>query len=262
MANLDKLKEIVRQANQSLTRSDFRAAFQRVVRIVQAGHKDIKDHVERRISAIERTPGPPGRPGRAGDSIKGDKGDPGDSIKGDKGDPGEDADENAIHDRVYNTLSKNLPQLGEAIRDAIELLQGDDRLDVSSLRGIPELIEQHIAKQPYSMGGGAVVSIQVNGTNKVNQASTLNLKGSGAPTVSLGANGVTELDFPSASGISELLATGLVNGTNAAFTFTEQPTYIVSDGVFMKAGKGWSWNSGTLTATMDIPPSLDIYGIA
>ena len=66
-------------------------------------------------------------------------------------------------------------------------------------------------------------------------------------------------------GFTELPATGAVNGTNAAFTFTQEPTYIVSDGVWYKlldnnSNVNWSWNAGTLTATMTIPPSSAIWG--
>lgn len=63
----------------------------------------------------------------------------------------------------------------------------------------------------------------------------------------------------------ELVATGTVNGVNANFTFISLPTYIVSDGVWYKQTDNngnvqWSWNAGTLTATMTVPPSFSIYG--
>lgn len=64
-------------------------------------------------------------------------------------------------------------------------------------------------------------------------------------------------------GFTELTATGAVNGTNAAFTFVSQPTYIVSDGTVMKAldnngNTNWSWAGST--ATMTVPPSSSIFG--
>ena len=66
-------------------------------------------------------------------------------------------------------------------------------------------------------------------------------------------------------GFMELTATGLVNGINRAFTFTQQPTYIIQDGAVMKTldnngNTQWSWNAGTLTATMTIPPTSVIFG--
>lgn len=62
-------------------------------------------------------------------------------------------------------------------------------------------------------------------------------------------------------GFSELTATGTVNGTNADFAFTEKPDYIISDHAWYKENAGWSWNSGTLTATLSIPPESAIWGI-
>lgn len=64
-----------------------------------------------------------------------------------------------------------------------------------------------------------------------------------------------------ASGFTELIATGSVNSVNKDFTFPKKPSYIVSDGVFYKENKGWTWVAGTLTATMDIPPNDTIWGI-
>lgn len=63
-----------------------------------------------------------------------------------------------------------------------------------------------------------------------------------------------------------LPATGTVNGINTQFTFTQEPTYIVSDGAWYPITDNngvaqWSWNAGTLTATMVIPPSSIIFGI-
>lgn len=64
-------------------------------------------------------------------------------------------------------------------------------------------------------------------------------------------------------GFTELTATGTVNGINRNFTFTQLPTYIVSDGAVYKqldnnGGVNWSWS--VLTATMTIPPTSVIFG--
>lgn len=69
-----------------------------------------------------------------------------------------------------------------------------------------------------------------------------------------------------ASFLSQLLtATGTVNGVNTAFTFTEEPNFIVSDGSWYQAtdntgATNWTWNSGLLQATMTVPPSSAIWG--
>lgn len=64
----------------------------------------------------------------------------------------------------------------------------------------------------------------------------------------------------SGGGFTELPATGTVDGNNTSFTFTQKPTYIVSDHAWYKENKGWTWAGST--ATMTIPPNDDIYGVA
>ena len=56
---------------------------------------------------------------------------------------------------------------------------------------------------------------------------------------------------------------GLVNDTNKDFGFSSKPSIVVVNGSSYKENSGWSWNGGTLTATLDFPPgtSGDVYGI-
>ena len=61
---------------------------------------------------------------------------------------GQDADETAIVEKVrgqiivptIEEIEKDLPKLGESIRDALELLQDENRLDVSAIKGLEEII--------------------------------------------------------------------------------------------------------------------------
>lgn len=69
------------------------------------------------------------------------------------------------------------------------------------------------------------------------------------------------------SSVTNLPATGAVNGINAAFVFTQKPSFIVSDHAWYaptnaSGTTNWTWNAGTLTATMTQPPIEDIFGIA
>lgn len=63
-----------------------------------------------------------------------------------------------------------------------------------------------------------------------------------------------------------LAATGTVNGVNTQFTFTQEPVYVVSDGAWYAATDNngntqWTWNSGTNTLTMVVPPVTSIFGV-
>lgn len=60
------------------------------------------------------------------------------------------------------------------------------------------------------------------------------------------------------AGVTELEATGTIDGSNTTFTFIEKPDYIYSDGVKYKENAGWTWD--TLTATLSVPPQFSIWG--
>lgn len=83
---------------------------------------------------------------------------------------GKDADEEKIIERVRATLptvediENNLPKLGERIRDALELLQGDNRLDINAIKGLKEDLEdrfERVRAQIASMRSIGRARIQV-----------------------------------------------------------------------------------------------------
>jgi len=50
------------------------------------------------------------------------------------------------------------------------------------------------------------------------------------------------------------------DGSNTVFTFTQKPTYIISDGVKLRENSGWTWNVGLLQATLSVPPQYSLWG--
>jgi len=102
------------------------------------------------------------------------------------GENGKDADENRIIKEVFANIKKdikipkieeienNLPKLGERIRDSLELLKGKDRLDVSAIDGLEELLKGLEKRKGGMMGGlrPSPTGVEtptgtINGTNKV-----------------------------------------------------------------------------------------------
>lgn len=83
------------------------------------------------------------------------------------------------------------------------------------------------------------------------------------------SNGVKTISSSGGSGFTELTATETPNGSTTVFTFAaaaSQPSYVVSDNVWMKATSkagtvNWTWNNGTKKATMTVPPVDDLYAI-
>lgn len=92
---------------------------------------------------------------------QGPRGDKGDTIIGPSGPPGppgkdgRDVDETKVIGTVVADVEQRIPQLGERIRDGLELLQDDDRLDAKAVKGLEELTKrvEEIAKRPTGRMG-------------------------------------------------------------------------------------------------------------
>ena len=155
----------------------------------------------------------------------------------------------------------------EKIRDSLETLRGEERLDKSAIKGIEEL-EGEIALVKKNAGkvqliGTNTIDILVDGT-KVGQSRYVNLiAGTG---VTITHNRVGERNditiSASSTAMSVMTATGTVNGSNTSFIFASKPTLVISDGVSLRENGGWTWNAGTLTATLTVPSQFDIYGLS
>ena len=78
--------------------------------------------------------------------------------------------------------------------------------------------------------------------------------------VNAAGNGLEYATLVASGGFTVLSTADSVNGSNVDFIFTEKPDYIVSDHAWYTENVGWTWNGGTLTASMAIPPSDEIYG--
>lgn len=113
-----------------------------------------------------------------------------DSIK-----DGEDADEDAVAEKVVKMikiptieeLANSIPTLGMQIRDALELLQGSDRLNISAIDGLSDIIEElrKAAKNKSSVGGinyGAMMLHEVDGEVPVNSGDDINFSISKIPS--------------------------------------------------------------------------------
>ena len=123
--------------------------------------------------------------------------------------------------------------------------EGKLKLKTSHIEGLEQTIrafQSQIGTRGYLHGGGDTVSA---GSNIV---------------ITTNPNGTKVISTTGA--LSPLIATGPVDGSNINFSFVSKPTYIISDGAWYTENKGWSWNAGTLTATMIIPPNDNIFGFS
>ncbi len=83
-------------------------------------------------------------------------------IDGGNGLDGIDSDEEAILENLEN----NLPKLGGKIRDSLELLQGDDRLEMSAILDLEKELKK--IKKSKSVGGGGARSASYIATDVTN----------------------------------------------------------------------------------------------
>lgn len=176
---------------------------------------------------------------------------------------GADVNEKALEARLYGRLVAALPppEKGEpgepgesAVIDHEELagavvghIREKKALTVEHIGGLKEQMDsywQRVKRQFSSgiiSGGGDSVTAGTNVT---------------ITTVA----GRKVISATAGTGFTALTATGTVDGSNAAFTFVSKPTYIIADGAWYVENTGWTWNSGTLTATMSVPPQTNVFG--
>lgn len=158
--------------------------------------------------------------------------------------PGRDADPKGILAELLAEVDRRVPLLGDALRATLELHVTDT-----------------LKKQAY-YGGGGNVSVMRLGTMKSQAPSALNFKGAGAPTVTIGANGVTHLDFPAGSSATSTYGE-VVSGSGTTFTLAATPTagtvrvfangqrltittdYSISGAIITTVS---SWSAGAITA--------------
>ena len=179
MTKLEKLKAIRNELNKQLTVSDVDKIMEFIKLKFAKTDKETKDsvsafsktevakivkEVDRILSTVKRgkrgSSGERGQSGRDGkdgrDGQGGRDGLPGvdgrDGLDGIAGLDGKDVEESAVIDQI----EKDIPKLGFAVRDALELLTGRERLDIKYIKGWKKALAA-IKKETkifYAGGGG------------------------------------------------------------------------------------------------------------
>jgi len=84
------------------------------------------------------------------------------------GQDGKDADEEAIYSRLIKELpakddiANSIPIIGERVRDSLELLDGDDRLMMSAIKGLEEKIQELEGRPLGGKSGGGFSYIHMS----------------------------------------------------------------------------------------------------
>ena len=150
----------------------------------------------------------------------------------------------------------------EEIRNMLELLEGDERLDVSAIRGLEELIAQAKSDgKTVSVGGGPRgIYVYVDGIKKGLIPNFNFAAGTGMAISFSYVNGMPTLTFESSASGGTTVETPpeIPDAVITEFTVSAEPKWIVADGTTYFAGAGYSYNSGTGKITTDVPPSASI----
>lgn len=180
--------------------------------------------------------------------------------RGKQGDAGSDADEEAI---ISAVLAQMPPVV---VPDAYDDTELQAKLDDHA----KTLEELKAAKGNGTPGWGAHPIQVFNSAGTVIDTVARNFKFGTNLTTTRSPDGVVTVNATGGgSGFTTLLATETPNGSTTVFTFstaTAQPSYVVSDNVWLKptsaAGTvNWTWNAGTKQAILTIPPNDDIFAV-
>lgn len=134
MSNLKDLGELYKIVRNSLTREEFTRAFKGVVDAVASAKKDLESKIDARLSQIKN--GKDGRDGKDGKTVIGPQGPRGRegkqgktfiALRGEKGQNGKDGS----------------PDTPEDIVIKLESLDGEDRLDASAIKNLPEFVQNN-----------------------------------------------------------------------------------------------------------------------
>lgn len=125
---LEKLKALLKLVDESVTRKEFEDSFKEVIAFVKRASADLGSKIDAKLAQVkDGEQGPQGEKGEKGD--KGEKGERGATFiamrgkQGEQGIPGKDGS----------------PDTPAQIRDKLEVLEGDDRLDKSAIKGLDEI---------------------------------------------------------------------------------------------------------------------------
>jgi hypothetical protein len=164
---------------------------------------------------------------------------------------GKDADEIKIIDAVLARIPKPkeivLDDAGQ-IRDKLEQLKGDERLDKSAINGLEELLKKiQVGPGMTIFGGNRPLTVQGAGVTKDKVTRVINFTGA---TVTRSADGVVTVAVSAAGGVET--PTGAMNSANKDFTVLNTPKFVTWQGQTLYEGAGYSLAG--LTITLDTAP--------
>ena len=169
-------------------------------------------------------------------------------------------------------IEKKIPKIPEElspeiIRNKLETLEGDDRLDKKAVKGLDEAFKDIERKIPSrTIGGGARgIQLYTNGTKR-GMAQMVNIiPGIGVSLTYDYASGRNDITINASASTSVLTATGTIDDSNMTFTFTSEPAILIINGASYRQAGGsmtWTYLAGTVTLSSPVGSGGSIFGLA
>ncbi len=219
--------------------------------------------------------GPKGETGEKGESVQGEKGDTGekgiDGAKGEKGDKGDQGERgldglngldgrDGANGKDGKDGKDGSPDTAEELKDKLESLDEESAFDIKRTKGY-KAIEQAIQLLMNRPGGGGNIEVY-SSNNKVGSGQRINFDGSGVSTSYDG--GMVTITIAGGGGnmVDDEVPTGLINGSNTAYTLSQTPSPAASLKVYQNGTKrtlttDYTLSGSTLTFVV-APESGDI----
>lgn len=154
------------------------------------------------------------------------------------------------------------PDTGEEIIKKIN--KADSLISKDAVQGFKELekaVEEKTGNTVRVGWGAHPLTVQSAGVAIDKNTRFINFVGAGITSVARTANGVVTVTIGGGGGSSVETPTGTVNGSNTTFTVSNEPKYIVVDGVTKFVTVHYTYSGGTLEITDGAPPVLFIRSI-
>lgn len=166
------------------------------------------------------------------------------------------------------SLIKETLARGKFDEDIVDKLnKSSKKLDFTKIAGFEALqskvIELDFNSRSRGSGGGSTIRILNNGTPVGDTISELNFTNATTSHTGGTTGRRVNVSVSASNGLSKLTATGTVNGSNTAFTFSTEPSILFVDGVpkqKVSTDSTVNW-TGTTSVTLTVAPTFDIFGL-
>jgi hypothetical protein len=257
MNQLDKLKEIITLVDESVSQKDFNNSFGAVLNFVRQLKIKLDEAIRILTDKYDRTTEELTadyliKITELNDKINRRLAELKDGEKGEIGDRGEIGPQGI---QGINGADGS-PDTAENIRNKLEILQGDDRLDANAIKGLEVLIEK---LAPRKLLGGGVGNRWLDGLLNVNTDGKVD----GSTLIWDNTNQYWKVGTATSPVVPPtiiLTASGARNDTNTLFTFSSVPNMIYVNGMVYRDGHGCTISGTTVTLDNPVGTDGDIFG--